>query len=220
MSRSPRAGSVLLLLLGVACAGHTPQQHVVYADYGPFLSEAEWQSPVCQQTAQSFAQGDSSRLQFLQRWVRSCAPGALTERAAHFDAHRTSTDPVLLEHVARPAHEWVDGAMFQVAEAIAADPTASTEARVTALRVLHWALFPGSYLGVEQITQDPPSGIDCPGGNHSLHMRLHLGTPLPEDFVMRIDAVVTRLRTEPATAVPLRNAAHCLRSSLYFWRRA
>lgn len=126
---------------------------------------------------------------------------------------RTETDTSILRPYWRIARYLVDRELFEAAEEIAVDRSASTEARVFAMTALISAA--GMIADYDQLVGGfRPDGIvagECWTVVSGEFQRTD--TPLPDDYQERVAAVQQRLRTDPSEPTDIRTGAACLLTS-------
>jgi hypothetical protein len=165
----------------------------------------------CRFAAQVVATGQpAARREWALSIIETCrAGGAALAQAIR--TSRSSTDVGYLDTLTRPAIRLRDGDVFAASMEIAGDPSASTPARVFAIRTLMWAMFPGGGIAYEDLA-DMVQGRQrsCFGHGPSTHTDVVQGTPLPGDYVARAKALANRLNADGSEARAVRRAAVCL----------
>lgn len=121
---------------------------------------------------------------------------------------RTSTDTALLNAVTRPSSQLRDKVVYEAALSIASDRTASTPARVFAIRTLLWAFIPGSWITYSNLVGSPESGA-CYGGGQPLHSYVVVGERLPSDYARRVNDLGLRVARDTSEPSEVRAAAGC-----------
>jgi hypothetical protein len=124
-------------------------------------------------------------------------------------AHRTSTSVESLNSLTWPTIRLRDGQVFSVAMEIAADRSASTPARVFAIRTLMWAMSPGGGIDYAELIAPPERQRSC-GYGPSTHTAVTQGAPLPADYVARSKALANNLVRDSTEEFSVRRAAVCL----------
>jgi hypothetical protein len=148
-----------------------------------------------------------------REWAESYARGC--PEAAPFLAEailngRSETDTVILNRWTAPMIELQDRSVFDAAEEVARDPSATVQARVYAIRVLVWALAPGGWISYADLTDTVLTGRRmCLRFGTPFHTRIVIGEPLPPDYVERVHDVGETLTRDPAQPTAVRKAAYC-----------
>lgn len=125
---------------------------------------------------------------------------------------RTETDTSVLWPYWSVSRYLLDRQLFEAAEEIAADQSASTQARVFAISALISAVRPGFVSDYGQLVGGFRSDGIVAGGCWSVvsGQFQRTDTPPPVDYRERAAAVRQRLRSNPVEAVDVRTAATCL----------
>jgi hypothetical protein len=105
-----------------------------------------------------------------------------------------------------PTSRLRDGQVFRTAISLAASREASTPARVFAIRVLVWAVWPNSVVGYDDLT-----GPRCVGDGPSLHVSVAPGAPLPSDYFQQVRALIEQVTSDTTAPPDVRRAATCAR---------
>lgn len=200
LARVPLALLVAAALVGCA------RPHLVVLDYGSNVSDAEWASEACQRPVSVLAAGDSAALQFLRTYVGACSPAGNPSLARALQDHRSTTDTSVMAEVTYRTYEVIDSALFEAAQGIAADSSASVVARVFALRTLFYTFKPGHFRSFEQMTSPEQA---CRGLGPHNHWHISLGAPLPVDFRERTRRLSANLITDRTVPPAVQQAAYC-----------
>lgn len=129
------------------------------------------------------------------------APALATEMMRSAAVHDTS----FLNRLTQPTIELRDGRIMQVALAIAADRSASSEARIFAIRTLIYSMRPGGGIDYDDLaTHDY-----CYGYGPSLHQIITNGVPLPQNYVQQINILGLRLAADEHEPAVIRHAGAC-----------
>lgn len=147
-----------------------------------------------------------------QEWalskIRSCGADAGRALASIIPRLREVPDTARLNRYFSATREVYDGQIFDAAFAIAGDRTASTPARVFALRSLIWSGNPGRLLSYTDLAGDASGRTHCAGGFTS-HVSLTAGAPLPAGYDARVRELAARLARDSSVPVEVRRAAQC-----------
>jgi hypothetical protein len=138
--------------------------------------------------------------------IRSCTEGGAVLAEA-IRAARTSADTAMLNALTAPMVELRDGSVFSAAMDVAGDQSATSEARVFAIRILMWSMYPGGGIYYSSLAAGSQG---CLGHGPSTHTRVTQGVPLPSDYIARAKALGHALAHDSTEAVPVRLAASCL----------
>lgn len=151
-------------------------------------------------------------------WARTFVPNCRPEQwasaaTAALGRLRASTDERALVTEWGTVSLLRDAAVFTLARSIAIDPTASTPARVHALRHLAGLLDPNGIYDL--LTEGVPGRSRvirpfCASGRAAGEQFRFTGTPLPGDFRQQIRDIGTQLRHDTTAPEPLRRAGECL----------
>jgi hypothetical protein len=150
--------------------------------------------------------------------IAHCGPSGGDTLAALIRANRSERDTLTLQSMLWATAVLVDGNVFNAAMDVAADPGASTVARVFAYRTIALAFSPGSYIRYGDITRAPGNVRSC-GLLAPAHFRPERGTPLPANARESLDRISRALQDDPTNPEALRHAAGCARGLAGFGRR-
>lgn len=105
--------------------------------------------------------------------------------------------------------------MFEAAVRVAKDRSATTPARIFAIRTLLWALRPGVRIGYARLLAARGTGYsECTAGlGPSLELEVTVGTPLPIDWIAQVRAAGRALVAESGQPRDVSEAAGCLIST-------
>jgi hypothetical protein len=151
-------------------------------------------------------------------WARTFLPNCRPEQwasaaTAALSRLRTSTDEGMLRVEWGSVHLLRDATVFTLARSIAADPTASTPARIEAIRHLAELVDPNGVYDL--LTQGVPGRGRvvrpfCASGRDAGELFHFNGTPLPGDAREQIRGVGAQLRDDATAPDTVRRAGECL----------
>ncbi len=128
------------------------------------------------------------------------------------------TDAVALQDFMQFVDAWRDSTIFDAATQLATNGGASPTARVFGVRHLLVLTHPYNLYTFAGLTAGTPTvqlpdssqltTVGC-GGAIGSEAGDRVGTPLPADFVARIQATLASLIADPSTPDVVRNAARC-----------
>lgn len=147
-------------------------------------------------------------------YIASCGAGAQASAVAHaLRRLRTEADTAVLRPYWRVTQFLTDRTLFEVAEEIATDRTASVAARTFAILGLLNATRERSTAEYENLIGGfRPDGLVA-GGCAAIQVSgrfRNTGTPLPGDYRQRVAAVRQRIQANPSEPLDVRTAAACL----------
>lgn len=141
-------------------------------------------------------------------YIRLCGTEGGRALAQALRAARQVSDTAMLGRLTAPALHMIDGELFTSALAVAADETATTEARGFSFRVLIQSIDPGRSLGYADLTELPGAHSSCAGVGAGFHFQPRTGSPLPSDAPAQVLATAQRVAVSTAPLQVLR-AARC-----------
>lgn len=155
--------------------------------------------------------------------LHACPESAGSAIAEALDSLRTVADTVAILRVADLVQYVHDDRLFRVSMDLAADRSASVEARVLAFRSLVWSKAPAHDLAYGSMQLDPAVAKCGPGslGLCSTSATSHFyrgyiqgdlrwpafGRPLPGDYLQRIEEMCTRVVADESEPALVRQAA-------------
>lgn len=147
-------------------------------------------------------------------YLAACGAGAQGSAVAQGVRRlRTEADTAVLRPYWRVAQYLRDRHLFEAAEEIATDRSASTQARVFAIAGLIGAVRDRSIADYDQLVGGfRPDGLVAGGCWWVVSGEFQrTETPLPDNYLERVTAVRERLRNDPSEPLDVRTAASCLR---------
>lgn len=168
----------------------------------------------CRFAEQTVARGQSSpHLRWSLGYLRGCGTGAQGAAVALAVRRlRTETDTAALGPYWLVSRYVLDGQLFEAAESIAIDASASPQARVFAISALFSTMNEQAFARYENLVGGfRPDGLVAGGCRTLVSGRFRTtGTPLPSDFQARVAAVRERLLADDSQPLDVRTAATCL----------
>jgi hypothetical protein len=164
----------------------------------------------CRLAAQVLTTGNPAPHVQWASWVIRGCPDAAQVVVRAVGQHRRSSDTVFLNAVTAPASEIRDRRLYEVALSILTDPSASTEARVFAARMLAWLYLPNAHLTYRDFV-DPSGAGDslCGAKRPPMDLRIVRGTLLPDGWPETVKAAARSVYTDVAQPAAVREAARC-----------
>ena len=124
---------------------------------------------------------------------------------------RTSSDTAILNRISRRARRWLDGRIFSAAVSVAGDSSATTEARVFAIRTLLEAAEPGLRMSYADLASPDESKWSCSGMGVGTDGDRPTVQPLPADYVTQLRALGAQLALSAGSPIPVRLGGECLK---------
>lgn len=141
--------------------------------------------------------------------IRKCAGAGPVVAQAIFRL-RTSADTALLKVVTAPAAVVRDREIYEAGLSILADATASSQARVYAIRMLAWLFYPDADLNYGDFVDiDGDGDRSCYGSGTHFHVSIVRGALLPPGWPDAIRQAARRVYENPAEPADVRQAARC-----------
>jgi hypothetical protein len=171
----------------------------------------------CRFAAQVITTGHPApHLQWAHSFIGYCGRAQWADAAASGVRRlRGSTDATALATEWR--HLWMlrDSAVFEAAVDIARNRSASTQARVWALRTLANYIDPNGIYGAITDTYTDASGAHpvCVSNRAAGTVAFYEGRPLPSDFAGRARATAAMISNEPGEPGTVRTAASCVQAA-------